>query len=131
MKALTAMAGTVVGGVWKVAAIMLLLAWVLTAVGLGANWWLSARDLDIARVDLKAEQQLSAEYSASIREQNRAVDALSDQAKLAEERGAAAQQIAAANGKRLDLALQRTAGTTAMTCTEAMVTVDTVLEAIR
>ncbi len=131
MKAGTHLAGTLVGGIWKVAAIMLLCAWALTAAGLGANWWLAARDRDIAKVDLKAEQQLSAQYSASIREQNRAVDALEDQKKLAEDRGAAAQLIATANGKRLDLALQRTVGATATTCTEAMATVDTVLEAIR
>lgn len=131
MKAVTDLAGTLVGGIWKIAAIMLLFAWALTAIGLGANWWLAARDLDIAKVDLKAEQRLSAQYSASIREQNLAVGVLAGQKKLAEERGAAAQQLAAAHGKRLDLALQRTTGATATTCTEAMATVDTVLEAIR
>ncbi|MEJ7804851.1 MAG: hypothetical protein WKG03_02880 [Telluria sp.] len=43
----------------------------------------------------------------------------------------AAQQLAAANGKRFDQALARAAGATAATCAEAMPVIDVVLEAIR
>lgn len=117
--------------IWKPLAIGALIALVLVGGSTGAGWWLAARDRDAARVDLAAERVLSAQYRDAIAEQNRAVQALADQKALAEERGAAAQQLAAANGKRFDQALARAAGAKATTCTEAMPTVDTVLEAIR
>lgn len=117
--------------IWKPLAIGALICVVVVGVGTGFGWWLAARDRDQAKVDLKAEQALSAQCRDAISEQNRAVQALADQKTLAEERGAAAQQLAAANGKRFDQALANAAGAKATTCTEAMPTVDTVLEAIR
>ena len=112
-------------------AAVLLLALILVGAGTGGGWWLAARDRDAARVDLAAERVLSASYRDAIAEQNRAVAALADQKAVAEARGQAAQQLAAANGKRFDQALARAQGAKATTCTEAMPVVDGVLEAIR
>ena len=117
--------------VWKPLAIGMTVALLLVAAGTSGGWWIAARDRDVARTELAAEKALSAQYRYAIAEQNRAVDALAVAKTAAEARGQAAQQLAAANGKRLDLALQRTAGIVATTCTEAMPTVDAVLEAIR
>lgn len=116
---------------WKAGAILLLIALIIVSAWTGSSWWLAARDRDAAKVELKGEQALSAQYRDAIAEQNRAVQALADQKRLAEERGAAAQQLAVANGKQFDQALARAAGAKATTCTEAMPTVNTVLEAIR
>ena len=117
--------------IWKPLAIGMTVALLLVSAGTSGGWWLAARARDAARVELAAERTLSGQYRDRIAEQNRAVDALAEQKAGAEARGHAAQQLAAANAKRLDLALQRTAGTVATTCTEAMPTVDAVLEAIR
>lgn len=117
--------------IWKPLAIGTTAALLLIVAGTSGGWWLAAGARDAARVELAAEKALSAQYRDSIAEQNRAVDALAEQKAGAEARGDAARQLAAANGKRLDLALQRTAGTVATTCSEAMPTVDAVLEAIR
>ncbi len=116
---------------WKPVAIGLLVAMVLLGLTTGGGWWLAARDRDAALVDLKAERELSAQYQVAIREQNRATEALAEQKRAAEERGKAALQLAAANGKRFDLALERAAGARATTCAEAMPTVNEILEAIR
>ena len=131
MSALTAITRSLVGGIWKVAAIGLAVCMATSSAYLGANWWLAERDLKSARVDLKAEQLLSAGYAASIREQNRAVEAMGLAKTAADERGKAAQQVAAANGKRLDLALAQSAGQRATTCAEAMPVVNAALEAVR
>lgn len=117
--------------IWKPLAIGMTAALLLVSAGTAGGWWLAARDRDAARIELAAEKALSAQYRDSIAEQNRAVDVLAIAKSGAEARGLAAQQVAAANGKRLDLALQRTAGNVATTCTEAMPMVDEVLEAIR
>lgn len=112
-------------------AAVLLLALVLVGGSTGFGWWLAARDRDAARVELAAERELSAKYRDAIAEQNRAVQALADQKSEAEARGRAAQQLAAANGKRFDLVLAQTRATKAVNCAEAMPTVDAVLEAVR
>ena len=109
----------------------LLLALVLVGTVTGAGWWLAARDRDAARAELVAERALSAQYRDAIAEQNRAVQALADQKTAAEARGLAAQQIAAANGRRFDLVLAQTRAVRATTCTEAMPVVNAALEAVR
>lgn len=116
---------------WKAGAIVLLAALILVGGTTGFGWWLAARDRDAAAAALADEQVKSAKYLAALEEQNRAVQALGDQRAAAEERGAAAQLLAKANGRRLDMALQRTGASKATTCKEAMPTVDIVLEAIR
>ena len=109
----------------------LMIALILVGGSTGAGWYLAARDRDAARVELVAEREQSAKYRDAIAEQNRAVTALAEQKIAADARGQAAQQLAAANGKRYDQALARAAGAKATTCTEAMSTVDAVLEAVR
>ena len=131
MTALRDVAGTLVGGLWKVAAIVLLVALVLTGISMGGGWYLAAHDRDVARTDLAAEQAKSAEYAVAIREQNRAVEAMKERTTEAETRGQVAQQLAAANGKRYDQALARAAGVTATTCADAMPVVDMVRDAVR
>ncbi len=69
--------------------------------------------------------------ATAIREQNRAVDALAKAKAEADLRGLQAQQIAAANGKRFDLALGQVKAARATTCAEAMPAVNSILEAIR
>ena len=109
----------------------LLLALVLVGTVTGAGWWLAARDRDAARAELVAERALSARYRDAIAEQNRAVQALAGQKTAAEARGLAAQQVAAANGRRFDLVLAQTRATKATTCAEAMPVVDAALAAVR
>ncbi len=117
--------------IWKPLSIVLLAVLLATGLGLGGGWWLAARDRDAARVELAAERELSTKYRDAIAEQNRAVQVLADQKAEAEARGRAAQQLAAANGKRFDLVLAQTRAATAVNCAEAMPTVDAVLEAVR
>jgi hypothetical protein len=128
---IAALTNAVVSGVWKLTAILLLLALIITGLFMGAGWYLAARDRDAGKVELAAERTLSAGYRDAIAEQNRAVTALAEQKTAAEARGLAAQQLAAANGKRFDLPLARAAGAKATTCAEAMPTVESVLEVIR
>ena len=117
--------------IWKPVAAGLLLALVVVGGVTGWNWYLAARDLDTARVELATERQASEQLRTSIREQNRAVDALAAAKAAADLRGIQAQQIAAANGKRFDLALRQAQGAKATTCIEAMPAVNQILEAIR
>lgn len=112
---------------WRIAAAGLFAALVVCSIG----WGLAAHDRNQARAKLVAERTRGDELRASIREQNRAVDALAAAKTAADARGLAAQQLAAANGKRFDGALQRLAGVRATTCAEAMPAVNQLLEAIR
>lgn len=116
---------------WKPAAIVLLLALALVGGWTGSGWWLAARDRDAARAELAAERKVSEELRASIREQNRAVEALGQAKAQAEQRGEQAQHLAAANGRRFDDALGRLASAKAATCDDAMPAVNEVLEVIK
>lgn len=109
----------------------LLLALILVGSTTGAGWYLAARDRDAARVELVAEREVSGKYRDAIAEQNRAVTALADQKAAAEARGQAAQQLAAANGRRFDQVLAATRATHALTCADAMPVVDMVRDAVR
>lgn len=131
MSALTNIATAAVSGFWKVGAIAALATGVALSGYLGYQWHMAAHDRDIAKDDLKVEKAAGDELRASIREQNRAVDALATQKILADERRAAAEKLAAANGRRLDRALEQGAGVKATTCAEAMPTVNKILEAVR
>jgi hypothetical protein len=131
VNAIETVTGAAVSGIWKLAAIVLLIALVLTGAGMGGGWWLAARDRDAAKLDLAAEQAKSAEYAIAIREQNRAVEAMKDRTTVAEQRGLDAQKLAAANGKRFDMVLAATRATRAVSCTDAMPVVDMVLDAVR
>lgn len=123
--------GAVTGGVWKVAAIALLAALPLVGGGAGAGWWLAAHDRDQARAELATERTRADALTAGIREQNRAVEALASAKAAADARGQAAQQLAAANGKRFDGALAQLAGRRATTCDDAMPAVNLLLESVR
>lgn len=131
MNILTTAAGAMVGGIWKIGAIVLAVASLLACAYLGHGWYMAAHDRDRALADLKAEREISAQYQTAIREQNNAVEALAAQKASAEQRGAQAQQIAAANGKRFDAALDRIRDARATTCDEAMPAVNEILEAIK
>jgi hypothetical protein len=98
--------------------------------GAGAGWWLAARDRDQVRIDLIAERTTSEGLRTDIREQNRAVDALAKAKAAADARGALAQQLATANGKRFDGALAQIAAARATTCAEAMPAVNQLLNGI-
>lgn len=123
--------GAVTGGLWKVGAIVLAVLMLVSSAGLGFEWWLAAHDRDVARVDLKAEQGVSAELRASISIQNSAVDAMQRATAQADERGRAAQQLAAVNGRRFDAALAKLAGQHAMTCGDAMPAVNQLLKDVK
>lgn len=131
MNILTTAAGAVVGGIWKIGAIALAVALVASSAYIGHGWYMAAHDRDQALADLKAEREISAQYQTAIREQNNAVEALAVQKASADQRGAQAQQIATANGKRFDAALDRIRDARATTCDEAMPAVNEILEAIR
>jgi hypothetical protein len=117
--------------IWKPLAAILAIALLLVGAGTGFGWWLAARDRDAARVELVAERQVSAQYQVAIREQNRATEVLAVQKAAADTRGAQAQQVAAANGRRLDAAMAGISTARATTCAEAMPAVNAILEAIK
>ena len=119
--------GAATGGIWKLAAIALL----ATGGGLGFEWWSAVHDRDRAVADLAAERTRADDLQVGIQEQNRAVAALAEAKRLSDARGAAAQQLAAANGRRFDGALQKLAGARATTCDEAMPAVNQLLESVR
>jgi Tfp pilus assembly protein PilO len=131
MSALGDLASTVSGGLWKVVSVVLLVLLVAVGCGTGFGWWLAAHDLDQARADLKAEQVVAGKLRSELGIQNAAVAALGREKKAADERRAAAEQLAAANGRRFDTALAGLAGVKATTCAEAMPAVNKMLEAIR
>lgn len=95
MSALGDLAGVAVGGIWKVAAIGLSGLLVVTAAGLGGNWWMAARDRDKAEVALTKEQGASAALRGSIAIQNSAVDAMALSVAAADERRDVAERYAA------------------------------------
>lgn len=131
MSALGTLAAGAVGGIWKIAAILLLALLLVVGAGAGGGWWLAAHDRDQAETQLALERLRTAELATSIREQNRAVDALATAKREADARGLAAQQIAAATGRRYDGALARIAGNKATTCADAMPAVNQLLEGVR
>lgn len=120
-----------VGGIWKVAAIGLLAGMVTSSAYLGYQWHMAAHDRDSARADLATEVAANVDLRTSIREQNRAVEAMGAAKEVADARGQAAQQLAAANGRRFDGALEQIKSAKATTCAEAMPAVNAILEAIR
>jgi len=121
------MIGLLTGRVWQLAAVLLLAA----LAGAGWQWNMAAHDCDQALADLATERKISADLQASIREQNRAVEALGAAKLAADERGRAAQKLAAANGKRFDGALARIATAKAATCDDAMPFVDQIIQGVR
>lgn len=90
-----ALASAAVSGMWKLAAIVLLAALVLTGAGLGGGWYLATRDRDEKQAELVAEREQSAKYRDEIAEQNRAIDALAIAKSEADVRVQAAQRVAA------------------------------------
>ena len=131
MSALGTLAGTAVGGIWKVAAIALAAVLLVVASSTGTGWWLAASERDAARAALVLEQRVSAALRVSITEQNSAIDGMAKATLAAQERGAAARAAAAAKGKKYDAALVQIAGARATTCDEAMPTVRQLLEGVR
>lgn len=125
------LAGLAGGQLWKVATIILLVLQLAVAGGMGFEWWSAAHDRDVARVELGTERARADALQAGIREQNRAMEALAKAKADADARGAAARQLAAANGRRFDGALQRLASARATTCDDAMPYVNQLLESVR
>lgn len=119
------------GQLWKAAAIALLALQLVVAGGMGFEWWSAAHDRDAARADLGTERTRADALQAGIREQNRAMEVLTKAKADADARGATAQQLAAANGRRFDGALQQLAGARAATCADAMPYVNQLLESVR
>lgn len=131
MSALGTLAAGVTGGIWKIAAVILLAALLVVGAWAGGGWFLAARDRDAARVELASERHAGELLRGAIREQNRAVEAAGAAKLVAEARGQAAQQQAAAAARRFDFVLGQTQGARATTCDEAMPTVNLILEAVR
>lgn len=131
MSALGDLAGAAVGGIWKVAAIALAGLLVIGGAAGGIALWLTSSARDKALVDLKVEQLLTAELRAGVTSQNTAIMKLGADKLAAEARGAAAQQLAAANGKRFDGALAKLADARATTCDEAMPAVNQLLKDLK
>lgn len=131
MSALGNLAGAAVGGIWKIAAIALAGLLVVGAAGGGTALWLASSARDKAVVELKAEQRVTAALRAGVDLQNTRIVELGNEKLAAEARGAAARQIAAANAKRFDGALDKLAGARATTCDEAMPAVDQLLKDLK
>lgn len=77
------------------------------------------------------EQGVNAQLRAGVDAQNTAILTQAQLAREAEARGLAAQQAAAANGRRYDQALQQIAGARATSCADAMPYVNQLLEKVR
>lgn len=131
MSALGNLAGAAVGGIWKVAAIALAGLLVVGAAGGGTALWLASSARDKAEADLDKSRLLVVELRAGVDAQNKAILTQANLAREAEARGKAAQQLAAANGKRFDGALAKLAGARATTCDEAMPAVDQLLKDLK
>jgi len=131
MNVLSGIASAAVSGIWKIGAIAALAAGAASSSYLGYQWLMAAHDRDAAVSALATEKAAGDDLRTAIREQNRAVEALGAQKVLADVRRAAAEQVAAANGRRLDRALEQGVGAKATTCADAMPTVNKILEAVR
>jgi hypothetical protein len=131
MDALKFAGGAIVGGIWKVATVVLAVLLLVVIIGAGTAWWLAAAARDQALASLKAEQSASAELRASIGVQNSAVRSMHDATVAADKRRRAAQELAAVNGRRLDAAQAKLTGARATTCDEAMPFVDQLLKDVK
>ncbi len=131
MSILSTVGSAAVSGFWKAGAIAALAAGVASSGYLGLQWYTAAHDRDAARAERDDAGESVTALTSSIREQNRAVDALATAKRQADERRAAAEQLAAANGRRLDRALEQGVGVKATTCADAMPTVNKILETVR
>lgn len=128
MNAFTNLAGA---SLWKLTSAVLL-AVLLVTVSAGATaWWLAASARDQAQAELRVQHTLVAQLRGALDTQNAAVVAAGEATTLAEQRGEAARQQAAASARRFDQALARVAGVKAATCAEAMPAVNLILESIR
>lgn len=78
-----------------------------------------------------AERLITAALRAGADLQNNAILKLADEKRAAEQRGAAAQQLAAVNGRRFDGALEKLASARATTCDEAMPAVNQLLKDVK
>ncbi len=117
--------------IWKPICIGLLVTLFLVGGGTGAGWWLAGHDRDLAKADLAAERHVSDDLRAAVREQNRATEVLGKAKTDADARGSQALVLATANGKRFDLILAQGERMKATTCTEAMPTLNAILEGVR
>ena len=131
MSALSLTGGAFVGAIWKVAAVVLAVLLLVVITGAGTGWWLAAAARDQVLSKLVVEQGASAALRASIGVQNEAVQSMHRLTVAADERGRAAQALAAANGRRFDSALAKMAGARATICDEAMPYVNQLLESVR
>ncbi|WP_348698463.1 hypothetical protein [Duganella fentianensis] len=116
---------------WRAVAAALLAMLLVTGVGMGGGWWLAAHDRYTALTALEAEQGISALLRASIEVQNSAIDAMQAATVQADARGQAARQMAAAAGRRYDIALAKLGTVRAVTCADAMPAVNQLLESVR
>ncbi|MYM65423.1 hypothetical protein GTP45_01070 [Pseudoduganella sp. FT55W] len=123
--------GALVSYLWKAATVVLAIMLMVVGVGSGTGWWLASAARDKAMVDLRTEQGINAQLRAGVDAQNTAILAQAKLAREAEARGAAAQQAAAANGRRYDQALQQITGVRAASCADAMPYVNQLLEKVR
>ncbi|CUI09416.1 hypothetical protein BN2497_13609 [Janthinobacterium sp. CG23_2] len=102
----------------------------VTSAG-GTGWWTAASARDKALADLTAERSVSGQLRTAVQLQNAAVESAGAAKLAADDRGAAAQKLAAASARRFDAALARVAGARATTCDEAMPAVNVILESVR
>jgi hypothetical protein len=113
-------------------------ALILAALVAGYAYWRKGiYDEGYAARDAEAVKQLAikgmeiGDLKASIREQNRAVETMGAAKQAAEARGAAARLAANASAARLDKVIDQFGAAKAVTCAEAMPTVDAVLRGVR
>lgn len=119
------------GRAQAVLAALVAIAFALLASAAGVGWWLAAVDRDQARSALVTTQRENAELRGSLRTQNSAIEAMQRATALADDRGRAAWQVAEAAGRRYDSALAKIGQSRAVTCTEAMPAVNSLLESLR
>lgn len=131
MSTLSLAGGAVVAGIWKVAAMVLAVLLLVVITGAGFGWWLAAAARDQALANLVTEQGASAALRASIDVQNEAVQSMHRATVAADARGRAAQALAAAKGRRYEVAQAKLNGARATTCDDAMPFVDQLLKEVK
>ena len=128
MSAIDAVEDVAVNGLWKVGAVLPAGLLLLTACGMGFEWWEAAQDRDLARGELATERQQSTLLTSAIDTQNSAVDALAKAKADALARGMAAQTRAAIDGKRYATATRALTSAKATTCNDSMSAVNQLLK---
>jgi hypothetical protein len=116
VSALQLAGGAIVGGIWKVATVVLAVLLLVVITGAGMGWWLAAAARDQALVNLKTEQGDNLQLRLSVRLQNSVVEQMAKSTALADDRRKKAERYAALAVKTTNARETAVRSSTATTC---------------